>query len=118
MHYICIENNNVVSLLDYEPNVPSSVTVVTITDEQNSLIHSGTHYFDVPSKSVLPVASEITARKTQDLANGLEREFLNTTDWKILRHLRQKALNTPTSMTESEYLALEQQRAAAAARIS
>lgn len=117
MHYVCLENNNIVSVLGYEPSVPSSVTVVQITDEQNSMIINGTHYFDVPSKTVLAVPNDVLAKKTQEQANGLEREFLNTTDWKVLRHIRQKALGIQTSLTEQEYLALEQQRQAAAVRI-
>ena len=87
MNYVCIENNLVVSVLNYQPNVPSSVTVVEITDAQ------------------------------ADGANGQEREFLNSTDWKVLRHLRQKALNITTSLSDAEYIQLEQQREAAAARI-
>jgi predicted nucleotidyltransferase len=51
------------------------------------------------------------------LANAQEREFLNNTDWKILRHLRQKALNIATSLSDTEYIQLEQQREAAAARV-
>jgi len=38
------------------------------------------------------------------------QEFLNATDWKVIRHLGQKALNIATSMTEEEYLALEAER--------
>ena len=49
--------------------------------------------------------------------NAVEREFLNSTDWKILRHMRQQALNVPTTLTDAQYLELEQQRQAAAARI-
>lgn len=37
-------------------------------------------------------------------------KFLNETDYKVIRHLGQKALGINTSMTEQEYLELEQQR--------
>ena len=117
MHYICIENNQVISVLNYQPNVPSSVEVVEITDEQHTQITARTHYFDVVSKSVTAVAAEITAQRATNLANGHEREFLNNTDWKILRHIRQKALNIATSLSDAEYIQLEQQREAAAARV-
>ena len=103
--------------MNYEPSAPESITVVTITDVEEKSIRDQTHTFDISTKSVVPVASSITAQKEQEKANGLEKEFLNSTDWKILRHLRQKALAVTTSMTESEYLALEQQRQDAAARI-
>ena len=117
MHYVCIENNQVTGIQSYEPAVPSSVSVVTITDQQHQQIIDQTHRFDVPSRTVVAVDSAILAEKEQYRLNGLEREFLNSTDWKILRHMRQKALNISTSLTELEFLELEQQRQAAAARI-
>jgi hypothetical protein len=117
MYYVCIENNQLSGIQSYEPAVPSSVSVVTITDQQHQQILDQTHRFDVPSKTVVAVDSAILAEKEQYRLNGIEREFLNSTDWKILRHMRQKALNVPTSLTEVEFLELEQQRQAAAARI-
>jgi hypothetical protein len=117
MHYVCIENNLVVSVLNYQPNVPSSVAVVEITDAQAAQIAAQTHYFDISSRTVTAVAAEVTAQKAVAVANGQEREFLNSTDWKILRHLRQKALNIATSLSDVEYIQLEQQREAAAARV-
>ena len=118
MHYICIEDNKVISILNYEPNVPSSVEVVEITDAQAAQIAAQTHYFDITSKSITAVAAGVTAQRAADIANGQEREFLNSTDWKILRHIRQKALNIVTSLSDAEYIQLEQQREAAAARIA
>ena len=117
MNYVCIENNLVVSVLSYQPNVPSSVTMVEITDAQAAQIAAQTHYFDVASRTVAAVAAGVTAQRAVDVANGQEREFLNSTDWKILRHIRQKALNIATSLSDAEYIQLEQQRQAAAARI-
>jgi hypothetical protein len=117
MHYICIEENKIISILSYSPAVPESVSVYEITDQQAEQIKDQTHYFDVTSKSLQPVASSITAEKEQHRLNGIEREFLNSTDWKILRHMRQKALNVPTTLTDAQYLELEQQRQAASARI-
>jgi len=117
MNYVCIENNLVVSVLNYHPNVPNSVTVVEITDSQAKQIYDQTHLFDVASRSVTAVAAGVTAQRAADVVNGQEREFLNSTDWKILRHVRQKALNIPTSLSDAAYLQLEQQREAAAARI-
>jgi hypothetical protein len=117
MHYVCIENNLVISVLSYQPNVPSSVSVVEITDAQANQIAAQTHYFDVVSRTVTAVDSAITAQRAADIVNGQEREFLNSTDWKILRHIRQKALNIATSLSDEEYIQLEQQREAAAARI-
>jgi hypothetical protein len=117
MHYVCIENNQVTGIQGYEPAVPNTVSVVTITDEQHQQIMNQTHRFDVPSRTVISVDSAILVEKEQYRLNGIEKEFLNSTDWKILRHLRQKALNVPTSLTDAQYIELEQQRQAAAARI-
>jgi hypothetical protein len=117
MHYVCIENNQVTGIQSYEPAVPNTVSVVTITDQQHQQIIDQTHRFDVASRTVVEVDSVVLADKEQYRLNGVEREFLNSTDWKILRHLRQKALNVPTTLTDLQYIDLEQQRQAAAARI-
>jgi len=117
MHYVCIEDSKIISILSYQPNVPSSVTVVEISDAQANQITAQTHYFDIIDSTVKAVDSAITMQKAKDLSNAQEREFLNSTDWKVLRHLRQKALNITTSLSDAEYLQLEQQRQAAAARI-
>ena len=117
MYYVCIENNQITAILNYQPNVPSSVSVISISNEQYDSIVNNTHYFNVSSRTVIPVSTEVSEQKTKDLSNGQEREFLNRTDWKVLRHIRQKALGVPTSLTDAEYLQLEQDRNAAAARI-
>lgn len=117
MYYVCIENELVTSIMSYEPTVPSTVTVVTISDEQYAQIMAQTHKFDVLSKAVVAIASSELSQKELDKANAVLREFLNSTDWKILRHIRQKALNVATTLTDAEYIALEQQRNDAASQI-
>ena len=117
MHYVCIENNTVISILSYEPSVPDSVSVVTLSDSDYAKVEAQTHYFDAVTRNLLPVSSEVLSRKELEVANGQEREFLNSTDWKILRHMRQQLLGVATSLTNEEYLALERQRDAAASRI-
>ena len=117
MYYVCIENNNVISVLNYRPNVPSSVTITEITDAQYGQIEATTHKFDVGTKTVIANPDYSQSAKEQQQKNALEREFLNSTDWKILRHIRQKALNIATSLSDAEYTQLEQQRETAAARI-
>lgn len=117
MHYVCIEDNKVVSILNYEPGVPASVRVVEISDNDAKKIQDQTHVFDIPTNSVVPTDPEILTQKEIDQKNGIEREFLNSTDWKVMRHIRETALGLPTSLTQDEYLALEKQRADAADRI-
>lgn len=117
MHYVCIEDNKVIGVLQYQPNVPGSITVVQITDEQAVQLQNATHVFNVTNKTVEPVSGTVVSQRAKDLANAQEREFLNSTDWKVLRHIRQKALNIPTSLSDAEYIQLEQQRQQAASRI-
>jgi hypothetical protein len=117
MHYVCIENNQITGIQSYEPAVPSTVMVVSISDSQHAQIMAQTHRFDVASRTVVAVDQAILDQQEQNRLNGIEREFLNSTDWKIMRHIRQKALGIAISLTDAEYTELEQQRQLAAARI-
>lgn len=117
MHYVCVENEIIVSILNYQPSVPRSVAVFEITDQQAAQIQAQTHYFDLTSQTVKPVTGDLAAQKTRELSNSEKQEFLNSTDWKVLRHIRQKTLGITTTLTESQYLELEQQREAASAGI-
>lgn len=117
MHYVCIENDKVISILNYAPSVPMTVQLVEINNADYNLIMEQTHYFDVPSKTVKAADASIVAQKAAQQQNAEDLEFLRSTDWKILRHIRQQALSVPTSLSAEEYLALEQQRNAAASRI-
>jgi hypothetical protein len=110
MHYVCVENETIVSILNYQPSVPASVTVFEITDQQAAQIQAQTHYFDLSSQTVKSVVGDLAAQKSQELSNAEKRELLNSTDWKVLRHIRQKALGIPTTLSDAQYLELEQQR--------
>lgn len=122
MHYIVVENNQLMGIMPYEPAVPEGSTITEITDEQYSSIFTDkTHYFDpvdltVKSKTQETLDTE-AAIETQKATNLTSIRFLEDTDWKVLRHIRQKALGQPTSLTDAEYLDLEQSRAEAAAAI-
>lgn len=117
MHYVCIEDNKVIGIQSYQPAVPATVTTVTINNDQYKQIMDQSHVFDTASRQVVPVNNGVIAEKARYTANGIEREFLNSTDWKVMRHIRQKALNIPTTLSDAAYLQLEQQRQAAAAKI-
>ncbi len=117
MYYVCIENNQITGIQNYEPAVPNTVSVITISDTQHAQIMAQTHVFDVASRTIVAVDQTIISQREQDKLNGIEREFLNSTDWKVMRHIRQKALGIATSLTDAEYTELEQQRQTAAARI-
>lgn len=117
MYYVCIENNAIVSVAPYRPGVPESVEVVEITNEQHASIEASTHYFNIATKAVelIPVDGLnklATLKQNEECA-----KFLSSTDWKIMRHIRQKALGIETTLSEEEYIALETQRQEAAAKI-
>jgi hypothetical protein len=118
MYYVCVENNQIVSMLDYEPNVPSSVTVTTITDDEYGLISKEkTHYFDVESNTVKIHGEEVFSHREVEAQNRIYQRFLKDTDWKVMRHIREKALAKTTTLSDEEYTDLETQRDTAAAGI-
>lgn len=49
----------------------------------------------------------------EDYANKVALNFLTSSDWKVLRHADQKALQIPTSLTDEEYSQLLADRQAA-----
>lgn len=118
MFYVCIEDNQITAILNYEPTVPDSIELVTITDAEESQIRENTHFFDLQTKTVQPVPDSELAKKAQELENAQYRELLNKTDWKVMRHIRQKALGIPTTLSDEEYLELEQERQNAANSIN
>jgi hypothetical protein len=60
---------------------------------------------------------DISAEFAQEKINAEAQAFLDSTDFKVLRHIRQKSLGQQLSLSEDEYLALEQERSDAAERI-
>jgi hypothetical protein len=113
MNYICIEDNQIIGVFNYQPAVPESVTVVEITDEEAKQLGENTHFLDIDNKVKPRPQEELdseSAAKQLELDNAEKREFLSSTDWKVMRHIRQLALGIPTTLTEEEYVALEQQR--------
>lgn len=118
MYYICVENNQVTSVLNYEPNVPTSVTVVEISDQDHAKLDQRTHYFDIATSSVQPYAKSEIDKIAAQAASKEHLRFLSTTDWKVMRHIREKALGIPTSLSDAEYLDLELERDRRAAAVT
>lgn len=110
MYYVCIEDDRVINVLNYKPTVPATVRVVEIDKINYELLSSRSHYFDIPSLTVLPYSTEVIDARSQDRSNKELQHLLNKTDWQVLRHTRQKALGVPTSLSEAEYLDLELRR--------
>lgn len=119
MHYVYIENATVTSILNYEANVPDTIQVFPISDEDYALImdRSSKKFFNVETLKVEDIKGDALSAIEQEEINAASQSFLDMSDWKVLRHLREKALGVETSLTEEEYILLEQQRAEAAAKI-
>jgi hypothetical protein len=102
------------SIINYEPNVPASIKVYKITEKEKQNVDAGTHFFNVSNNAVEmkpseELQAEALAKHTQQ-ENSKHREFLNRTDWKVLRHMREIALNQPTTLSQQEYIELERER--------
>lgn len=117
MKYVCVEDNRVCGIMEYEPSVPDTVKVTIISDEEHEQLNGRTHYFDIPSSSVLPYDTVALDQLNQLTVNEDKIKFLASTDWKVLRHIREKALRISTSLSEDEYFDLEVQRHDAANKI-
>lgn len=118
MYYVCIEDGRIATICNYLPEVPSTISIVEISDEEHkSIAVDRSHYFNVDSRTVEPVGQEVSNQQQRELHNAPLKEYLSSTDWKILRHIRQKTLNIATSLTEQEYLALETERNSIASQI-
>lgn len=118
MYYVCVENNRIISVLNYEPAAIETVTVKKISDQDYELLTAGSHYFDIPTLDILSHSSSVLTAREQETQNTVLRQQLKSTDWQVLRHIRQKALGLPTSLSEAEYLDLELERNRIAAQIT
>ena len=112
MPYIFIENNEVISITDYEVEIPSTVEKVEISQSEYEGLLNGTKVVDIPTKTIVENTAAEKEKQTNESLN-----FLHNTDWKILRHLREKTLGIETSLSEQEFLELEQSRQKAAKSI-
>ena len=122
MYYVCVENGRIISTLNYEPNAPESVKVFPISDEEQALItEAKTHYFDIIESKVKSIPQNDldaeAARDEQIKLNAQNQNFLRSTDWQVLRHIRERELGQPTSLSATEYTDLEKKRSEAAAAI-
>ena len=107
MYYVCIENKEVTSIVDYEPSVPSTVTLDKITQSKYNSIMAGKSYYDTDKGEVVKIpANEIKSEEKSIKA----LKFLNDTDWKVLRHIREKELGIESTLSSAEYIKLEKER--------
>ena len=122
MNYLLIENEKLVGVCDYEPNVGD--------DDIQVVAYSG----NIPRERIIYVDGKVTdmnnyvfingkyVKKTRAIENLLNtndeaKHYLNDTDWLVIRHRDQLALGQTTSLTNEQYLDLLTKRQAARERV-
>ena len=69
MYYVCIENSQVSSIVDYEPNVPNSIIVETITNSQYKIISEERGYYDTDKRAVVEYPAKLIEDEKHVLMN-------------------------------------------------
>ena len=62
MLYFCVENDKLISILQYAPAVPSTVSVISVDDEQRKKLEAKTHYFDPQARVIREYTAEEQAQ--------------------------------------------------------
>ena len=109
MKYILTKNKQLVSVLNYEPNTSgdTEIIITKITDDEDTLILNKTHKFDLDSLKIVPNSTENNLQIQKEKLKESNLLFLSSTDWKILRHIREKHLGISTTLSEKQYTELE-----------
>lgn len=111
MNYLLIENDILVGVCDYEPNIGN--------DNIQIIKYSG----NIPKERILYLDGKIVdsnnfvyingkyVKNTKAVADLLEknknaRNYLSDTDWLVIRHRDQLDLNLETSLNNDQYLDL------------
>lgn len=115
MNYLLIENETLVGVCDYEPNIGD--------DNIQIIKYSG----NIPKERILYLSGKIVdsndyvyingkyIKNTKAVADLLEqnkkaRNYLTDTDWLVIRHRDQLELNLETSLNNDQYLDLLNKR--------
>lgn len=115
MNYLLIENETLVGVCDYEPNIGN--------DNIQIIKYSG----NIPKERILYLDGKIVdsnnfvyingkyVKNTKAVANILEnnktaRNYLTDTDWLVIRHRDQLDLNLETSLNNDQYIDLLNKR--------
>lgn len=115
MNYLLIENETLVGVCDYEPNIGN--------DDIQIIKYSG----NIPKERILYLDGKIVdsdnfvyingkyVKNTKAVADLLEknknaRNYLTDTDWLVIRHRDQLDLNLETSLNNDQYIDLLNKR--------
>ena len=123
MNYLLIENETLVGVCDYEPNIGE--------DDIKIVKYSG----NIPKERILYINGKIEdssnfvfingkyIKRTNAVENLLQinadaKSYLTDTDWLVIRHRDQLALGQNTSLTNEQYLDLLVKRQAAREKVN
>ncbi len=123
MNYLLIENEKLVGVCDYEPNVGN--------DDIQVITYSG----NIPKERIIYVDGKVAdmnnyvfingkyVKKTRAIENLLNtndeaKHYLNDTDWLVIRHRDQLALGQSTSLSNEQYLDLLAKRQVAREKVN
>ena len=123
MNYLLIENEQLVGVCDYEPNIGE--------DDIKIINYSG----NIPKERILYINGKIEDSNNYVFINGkyIKRtkavenlikinaeatNYLTDTDWLVIRHRDQLALGQETSLTNEQYLDLLAKRQAAREKVN
>lgn len=115
MNYLLIENEQLVGICDYEPNIGN--------DDIKILKYSG----NIPKERILYLDGKVVDTKNFVFVNGkyikntkavadilnknkTARNYLTNTDWLVIRHRDQLDLNLKTSLNNDQYIDLLNKR--------
>lgn len=115
MNYLLIENEQLVGICDYEPNIGN--------DDIKILKYSG----NIPKERILYLDGKVVDTKNFVFVNGkyikntkavadilnknkTARNYLTNTDWLVIRHRDQLDLNLKTSLNNNQYIDLLNKR--------
>ena len=122
MNYLLIENNQLVCVCDYKPN---------ISDDNIQIIE---YAGSIPAERILYIDGQIADSNDYVILNGKyvkntaavaelvntnreAKKYLNNTDWIVLRHRDQVDSGLETSLTQEQYIDLLNKRQAARERV-
>lgn len=114
MYYVCVSEGRISSIINYEPACVEPMRAYRISDLDYAQIQAQTHYFDVHMLCMREMPEHVLLEKTNQEHNRACLRYLKDTDWQVLRHIRQRHLGLPTSLTEEDYTELELKRQQAA----
>ena len=123
MNYLLIENETLVGVCDYEPNIGK--------DDIKIVKYSG----NIPKERILYINGKIEDSKNYVFINGKyikhtnavenllqinadAKSYLTDTDWLVIRHRDQLAFGQNTSLTNEQYLDLLVKRQAAREKVN